>query len=99
MAATVAATAGTVLLLLFVINVVSVVAVAARPLEGDGWLESGIGMVTEAAHLSLSSASLRPHATPPRALSLTTIDIAVLLHEAPTPCPAPAMASLPLSSC
>lgn len=61
MAATVAATAGTVLLLLFVINVVSVVAVAARPLEGDGWLESGIGMVTGVLRAAKSGSSGRTH--------------------------------------
>ncbi|KAF0931409.1 hypothetical protein E2562_004540 [Oryza meyeriana var. granulata] len=64
MAATVAATATTakaVLLLLFVMNFVSVLAVVARPLEGDGWLESGIGMVTEMLRATKSGPSRRTH--------------------------------------
>uniref|UniRef100_A0A0E0LDP7 Uncharacterized protein n=1 Tax=Oryza punctata TaxID=4537 RepID=A0A0E0LDP7_ORYPU len=57
----VATVAKAVLLLLFVINVVSVVAVAARPLEVDGWSESGIGMVTEMLRAAKSGSSGRTH--------------------------------------
>ncbi|OEL34749.1 hypothetical protein BAE44_0004233 [Dichanthelium oligosanthes] len=46
-----AMTARTVLLLVVLVHVLGVLAAAARPLEGDartgGWLESGIGMVTQ----------------------------------------------------
>uniref|UniRef100_A0A0D9WSA9 PGG domain-containing protein n=1 Tax=Leersia perrieri TaxID=77586 RepID=A0A0D9WSA9_9ORYZ len=64
MAATAAATATAAkaaLLFLLVINIVSVLAVAARPLEGDGWLESGIGMVTEMLRAAKSGPSGRTH--------------------------------------
>ncbi|TVU03179.1 hypothetical protein EJB05_51281, partial [Eragrostis curvula] len=61
-------TAKLALLLVVLVQVVSILAAAARPLEGDaagtnggGWLERGIGMVTQMLGAAKSRASPKTH--------------------------------------